>query len=61
MVATSRIPRSAWVVALSAATLGVIYGYDQSNIGGAQLYFQDDLGMSTAAVESVTAAIVIAS
>ncbi len=53
------IPRTAIMVALTAATLGIIYGYDQSNIGGAQLYFQQDLGMATSAVESVTAAIVI--
>ena len=53
------IPRTAIMVAITAATLGIIYGYDQSNIGGAQLYFQTDLGMSTSAVESVTAAIVI--
>lgn len=53
------LPRTAIMVAITAATLGIIYGYDQSNIGGAQLYFQQDLGISTQAVESVTAAIVI--
>ena len=53
------LPRTAVMVAITAATLGIIYGYDQSNIGGAQLYFQKDLGMTTALVESVTAAIVI--
>ncbi len=47
------------MVAVTAATLGIIYGYDQSNIGGAQLYFQQDLGLDTTAVESVVAAIVI--
>lgn len=57
--APPKLPRTAIMVAITAATLGIIYGYDQSNIGGAQLYFQDDLGMETAAVESVTAAIVI--
>ncbi len=56
---TTRVPREAVMVAITAATLGVIYGYDQSNIGGAQLYFEQDLGMSTATVESVVAAIVI--
>ena len=55
----SKIPRTAILVAITAATLGVIYGYDQSNIGGAQLYFKDDLGVDTAAVETVVAAIVI--
>lgn len=56
---TQRIPRTAIMVAVTAATLGVIYGYDQSNIGGAQLYFQDALGLETTAVESVVAAIVV--
>lgn len=57
--AKNPLPKTAIMVAITAATLGVIYGYDQSNIGGAQLYFQQDLGITTQAVESVTAAIVI--
>jgi sugar porter (SP) family MFS transporter len=56
---TGSLPRTAIMVAITAATLGIIYGYDQSNIGGAQLYFQRDLGITTSAVETVTAAIVI--
>lgn len=57
---TSRIPRSAWVVALSAATLGVIYGYDSSNVAGAQLYFQDYFGLrgDDEAVETIVTATV---
>ncbi len=60
MVAASRIPRSAWVVALSAATLGVIYGYDGSNVAGAQLYFQDYFGLqgNDEAVETIVTATV---
>jgi sugar porter (SP) family MFS transporter len=60
MVAASRIPRSAWVVALSAATLGVIYGYDGSNIAGAQLFFQDYFGLqgNDEAVETIVTATV---
>ena len=60
MAATSRIPRSAWVVALSAATLGVIYGYDGSNVAGAQLYFQDYFGLQgqDEAVETIVTAVV---
>lgn len=59
-MAASRIPRSAWVVALSAATLGVIYGYDNSNIAGAQLYFQDYFGLRSddGAVETIVTATV---
>lgn len=56
---TAPLPRTAIMVAVTAATLGIVYGYDQSNIGGAQLYFQEDLGFTTAVVETVTAAIVI--
>ena len=60
MNAASRIPRSAWVVALSAATLGVIYGYDGSNIAGAQLFFQDYFGLqgNDEAVETIVTATV---
>lgn len=59
-MASSRIPRSAWIVALSAATLGVIYGYDGSNVAGAQLYFQEYFGLrgDDAAVETIVAATV---
>ena len=56
---TEKLPRTAIMVAVTAATLGVIYGYDQSNVGGAQLYFQKDLGIADSVVESVVAAIVI--
>jgi MFS transporter, SP family, galactose:H+ symporter len=52
------IPRSAWIVGLTAATLGVIYGYDGSNVAGAQLYFADDFDLNPngAAVETIVAA-----
>ena len=60
VIPRSAIPRSAWVVALSAATLGVIYGYDSSNVAGAQLYFQDYFGLSgdDGAVETIVTATV---
>jgi len=60
MTDTSRIPRSAWVVALTAATLGVIYGYDGSNVAGAQLYFESYFGLQgdDAAVETIVTATV---
>ena len=53
-----KIPRSALVVAISAATLGIIYGYDQSNVAGANLYFQPYFGIDDAAVQSLVAAVV---
>lgn len=54
------VPKSAWVVALSAATLGVIYGYDGSNVAGAQLYFESYFGLQSdeAAVETIVTATV---
>ena len=54
------IPRSAIVVAISAATLGVIYGYDGSNVAGAQLYFEDYFGLQSneSAVETIVTATV---
>lgn len=60
MAATPRKPKSALVVALSAATLGVIYGYDGSNVAGAQLYFEDYFGLqgNEAAVETIVTATV---
>ena len=60
MVTAKSIPRSAWMVALSAATLGIIYGYDGSNVAGAQLYFQDFFGLQgqDEAVETIVTATV---
>lgn len=60
MTDAARIPRSAWTVALSAATLGVIYGYDGSNVAGAQLYFQDYFGLNNddSSVETIVTATV---
>jgi len=59
-MSASTIPRSAWVVAISAATLGVIYGYDGSNVAGAQLYFADYFGLSPdgGTVETIVTAVV---
>jgi len=60
MAGAITIPRSAWVVALSATTLGVIYGYDSSNIAGAQLYLADYFGLqgNDGAVETIVTATV---
>ena len=54
------VPRSAWVVAISAATLGIIYGYDGSNVAGAQLYFENYFGLTgnESAVETIVTATV---
>jgi MFS transporter, SP family, galactose:H+ symporter len=47
------------LVAASAATVGVIYGYDQSNIAGALLFMTDEFGLTTHQQELVTTAVVI--
>ncbi len=53
-----KVARGTGLVTLSAVTLGLIYGYDNGNIGGAALAFQPDLGLSTQQVELVTASVV---
>ncbi len=53
-----KVARGAGVVTLAAVTLGLIYGYDNGNIGGAALSFGVNLDLSTQQVELVTAAIV---
>lgn len=47
------------LVAVTAASIGVIYGYDLSNIAGALLFITDDFGLSTHQQELVTTAVVI--
>src|SRR5687767_12208700 len=54
--ATSRL---GLLVAGTAATLGVIYGYDLSNIAGALLFIEDEFGLSTRQQELVTTMVVI--
>lgn len=47
------------LIALAAASLGVIYGYDISNIAGALLFVTDEFGLSTGQQELVTTAVVV--
>jgi sugar porter (SP) family MFS transporter len=47
------------LVAASAATLGVIYGYDLSNIAGALLFITEEFNLSTHQQELVTTAVVV--
>ena len=53
-----KLPKTAIVVAATAAMLGIIYGYDNGVIGGAQIFFSKDLGLSTQQTELVVTAIV---
>jgi SP family galactose:H+ symporter-like MFS transporter len=47
------------LIALTAASLGVIYGYDISNIAGALLFVTEEFGLSTGQQELVTTAVVV--
>ncbi|OBB36174.1 MFS transporter [Mycobacterium sp. 852002-51961_SCH5331710] len=54
-----RSPRLGPLVAVAAASVGIIYGYDLSNIAGALLFITDEFGLTTRQQELVTTAIVI--
>ncbi|GAT74885.1 sugar porter family MFS transporter [Microbacterium hydrocarbonoxydans] len=55
---TPRLTRLALLVGVAAATVGVIYGYDSSNIGGALLYLREDFSLDPAAEGWVTSTVV---
>ncbi|WAA65618.1 sugar porter family MFS transporter [Microbacterium oxydans] len=54
-----RISRLALLVGIAAATVGIIYGYDSSNIGGAMLYLADDFGLTLGEQQLVTTTVVV--
>jgi MFS transporter, SP family, galactose:H+ symporter len=43
-----------WLIGFTAASLGVVYGYDLSNIAGALLFITDEFGLTTRQQELVT-------
>ncbi|WP_017615935.1 sugar porter family MFS transporter [Nocardiopsis salina] len=47
------------VVALSAVALGITYGYDISNIAGALLFLEPDLGLSSGELAGLATAVVV--
>jgi hypothetical protein len=51
--------RHGLLVGLTAASLGVVYGYDLSNIAGALLFITDEFGLTTRQQELVTTAVVV--
>lgn len=57
--AIRRSPRLGPLVAVAAASVGIIYGYDLSNIAGALLFITEEFGLTTRQQELVTTAIVI--
>lgn len=54
----ARVAKGGGLVVLIGMSLGLIYGYDNGNIGGAALAFQRDLNLDTSGVEFITTAIV---
>ena len=52
-------PRLGVLVAVAAATVGVIYGYDSSNIAGALLFITREFSLTTGQQQLVTTAVVI--
>jgi len=51
--------RRGWLIGVTAASLGVVYGYDLSNIAGALLFITDEFGLTTRQQELVTTAVVV--
>lgn len=54
-----RAGRHGLLLSLTAASLGVVYGYDISNIAGALLFIADDFGLTTSQQELVTTSVVV--
>ena len=46
---TRKTPRLAVLVGIAAASVGIIYGYDLSNIAGAMLFIPKEFDLDTAA------------
>src|SRR5689334_9796327 len=56
---TRKTPRLAVLVGIAAASVGVIYGYDLSNIAGAMLFIPKEFDLDTAGVQWITTMVVI--
>ncbi len=54
-------PGRSSLIAVTAAIIGVIYGYDQGNISGALLFIPAEFHLNTFLVESITTVVVIGS
>src|SRR5438270_3376231 len=57
MTTTTKTPNTrnlAIIVSLTAATVGVVYGYDTGSIAGALLFIPKDFSLSTTATEWIT-------
>ena len=56
---TTRTSRLGLLVGIAAASVGVIYGYDLSNIAGAMLFIPKEFDLDTAGVQWITTMVVI--
>lgn len=54
-----KLTRLAIMVGVAAATVGIIYGYDSSNIGGALIYLTKDFHLDAAGQGLVTTTVVV--
>jgi MFS transporter, SP family, galactose:H+ symporter len=51
--------RRGLLLGVTAASLGIVYGYDLSNLAGALLFITDEFGLTTRQQEMVTTAVVV--
>ena len=56
---TTRTSRLGLLVGIAAASVGIIYGYDLSNIAGAMLFIPKEFDLDTAGVQWITTMVVI--
>jgi SP family galactose:H+ symporter-like MFS transporter len=56
---TRKTPRLAVLVGIAAASVGIIYGYDLSNIAGAMLFIPKEFDLDTAGMQWITTMVVI--
>lgn len=59
LTASPKTSRLAIIVGIAAATVGVIYGYDSSNIGGAMLYIAAEFSLTVEQQQLVTTTVVV--
>lgn len=55
----TRTTRLALLVGVAAATVGIIYGYDSSNIGGAMLFLAEEFKLDAGGQQLVTTTVVV--
>lgn len=59
LTTSPKTTRLAILVGIAAATVGIIYGYDSSNIGGAMLYITEEFALTVAQQQLVITTVVV--